>query len=65
MINYDAVNPMNAFMQTAGGLQILQDNNMAMQQKYDQQAAAQQAQKKAQDPIIQLKQQEMQIKQQV
>lgn len=56
MINYDAVNPMNAFMQTAGGLQSLQNNNIAMQQQYDQQAAAQQQAEAQQQAVAQAQQ---------
>lgn len=56
MINYNAVNPMDAFMQTAGGLQGLQQNNMTMQQQYDQQAAAQQQAEKHKQAVAQAQQ---------
>ena len=48
MIDYNATNPMNAFMNTAGGLQQLQQNNMNMQQQYDKAEQQQQAVSQAQ-----------------
>lgn len=47
---------MNAFMNTAGGLQQLQQNNMNMQQQYDQQAAAQQQAEAQQQAVSQAQQ---------
>lgn len=56
MIDYNATNPMNAFMNTAGGLQQLQQNNMNMQQQYDNQAAAQQQAEQQQQAVSQAQQ---------
>lgn len=56
MIDYTATNPMNAFLGTAGGLQQLQQNNMTMQQQYDQQAAAEQQAAAQQQAVSQAQQ---------
>lgn len=49
LVDYNMQNPMNAFFQTAGGLQQLQQNQMAMQQQQQQQQAAQAQQAKIQE----------------